>query len=88
MKEQIPITIQNPSELLNLLSQGYGTLSRALMEYIDNSFDSADDFFNEYNQKYDRDVVITVNLDRNKKLVVIADNCVGMDKKNSQTTCK
>jgi hypothetical protein len=80
MPEQIPITIQNPNELLNLLSQGYGTLSRTLMEYVDNAFDSADDFFDEEEQRYSRDVDIEVNLDRNKGRIIISDNCVGMNK--------
>jgi len=79
MKRDIPIQINNHTELLNLISQGYGSLSRTVMEYIDNSFDSADEFFENTQQKYSRDVYIILELDRSRNSISITDNCVGMD---------
>lgn len=79
MRRDIPIQINNHKELLNLLSQGYGSLSRTLMEYIDNSFDSADDFFDNDRQKYTRDVTIELEIDRSQNSISVTDNCVGMD---------
>lgn len=79
MHKDIPIQISNHKELLNLLSQGYGSLSRTVMEYIDNSFDSADDFFDDTQQKYIRDVIILLEIDRSQNSISITDNCVGMD---------
>lgn len=78
--EKIQIIIRDQSTLLDRIAQGYGTLSRVLMEYIDNAFDSADEFFDEKKQIYDHDVFISIKIDRNKRKVVIADNCVGMNK--------
>lgn len=75
--EEIPISIKNQHNLLNLLAEGYKSLSKALMEYVDNSFDSADDFFNS-NGKYSRDVKINVVIDTELKMITIQDNCEGM----------
>lgn len=75
--EEIPISIRNQQNLLNLLAEGYKSLSKALMEYIDNSFDSADDFFNS-NDLYDRKVSIKVIVDRFRRAISIQDNCMGM----------
>lgn len=75
--EEIPISIKNQHALLNYLAQGYKSLSKALMEYIDNSFDSADDFYNS-NNLYTRTVEIKVVIDRNLHKISIQDNCEGM----------
>ncbi len=80
MQKNIPIQINNHKELLNLISQGYGSLSRTLMEYIDNSFDDADEYlFNQDEQKYIRDISITIEIDRSKNSISVTDNCMGMD---------
>lgn len=80
MQKNIPIQINNHKELLNLISQGYGSLSRTLMEYIDNSFDDADEYlFNQEAQKYTRDISINIEIDRTKNSISITDNCMGMD---------
>ncbi len=76
--ENIPISIREQHKLLNLLAQGYKSLSKALMEYIDNSFDSADDFYNA-NNLYSRLVSITLMIDRNQHKISIKDNCEGMN---------
>jgi hypothetical protein len=77
--KDIPITIKNPTELLNLVAEGYKSLPKALMEYIDNAFDSAEEFFNEELQKYERDVSIIITIDRKKNKISVRDNCEGMN---------
>ena len=77
--KDIPINIKNQYQLLNLLSEGYKSLSKALMEYIDNSFDSAEDFFDEEKGVYKKDVLINVFIDRENNEILIQDNCEGMN---------
>ena len=78
--EEIPITIKNQHQLLNLLSEGYKSLGKALMEYVDNSFDNAQDYlYDDLKNKYSRDILIKINIDRLKNKISIQDNCEGMD---------
>lgn len=77
--KQIPISIKNQHNLLNLLSEGYKTLSKALMEYIDNAFDSAEEFYDFKTRKYVRDVRIKIIIERRENKITILDNCNGMD---------
>lgn len=75
--QEIPIDIKNQHKLLNLLAEGYKSLSKALMEYVDNSFDSADDFFNS-NGLYNHKVEVQITIDRSLRKISIQDNCQGM----------
>lgn len=75
--KEIKIDIKNQHELLNLIAQGYKSLSKSLMEYIDNSFDSAEEFFDGH--RYNRNVEVKVIIDRSKHRIIIEDNCEGMD---------
>lgn len=77
----IPIVIKNQHELLNRLSEGYKSLSKALMEYIDNSFDSGDSFYDEKSNSYKHKVDIKILIDRKNKQIQIKDNCTGMNQK-------
>ena len=76
--QEIPIEIKNKPVLLNLIAEWYRSPSKALMEYIDNSFDSSDDFFNEHGL-YDRDVKIEIEINRIEHKITIKDNCEGMN---------
>ena len=76
--KEIPITIKNQKVLLNLVSEGYKSVPKALMEYIDNAFDSADEIYNIEEQKYERDIKIIINIDRSKREITVKDNCQGM----------
>lgn len=78
--EEIPIIIRNQHLLLNQIAEGYRSLDKVLMEYIDNSFDSAEDFFNDNDGRYERDVLIDVVIDRENNVISIKDNCGGMDR--------
>lgn len=75
----IPINIKNQYDLLNLLAEGYKSLNKALMEYIDNSFDSADDYYDDALSRYQRDITIIITIDRANNTIAILDNCNGMD---------
>lgn len=77
--ETIPINIRDQYKLLNYLAEGYKSLNKALMEYIDNSFDSADDYFDDISGRYKRNVVIIITIDRQKNAISILDNCNGMN---------
>lgn len=77
--KEIPINIKHQHRLLNLLSEGYGSLSKALMEYIDNAFDSAEDFYNEKTEQYTREVNIEILINRTKNEIIVRDNCEGMN---------
>ena len=77
--EEIPINIKNQHKLLNLLAESYKSLNKALMEYIDNSFDSADDFYNEELGIYTRDIHINIVINRKSNCIFIEDNCSGMN---------
>lgn len=78
--KDIPINIKNQYQLLNYLSEGYKSLSKALMEYIDNSFDSAEDFFDDKKRVYKRGVLVDILIDREKNEILIQDNCEGMNR--------
>lgn len=79
--EIIPINIKNQYDLLNILAEGYKSLNKALMEYIDNSFDSADDYYDETLGRYQRNVAIIITIDRANNTISVLDNCNGMDLK-------
>lgn len=46
------------------------------MEYIDNSIDSAERYFDNPSNSYSKDVLITLSIDKNK--VIFEDNCTGI----------
>ncbi|MBI2327478.1 ATP-binding protein [Candidatus Curtissbacteria bacterium] len=77
--ETIPINIRDQHNLLNLLAESYKSLNKALMEYIDNSFDSADDYYDDVLGRYQRDVAIIITIDRANNTISVLDNCNGMD---------
>lgn len=76
--EIVPIHIRDQYILLNRVAEGYKTLGKILMEYIDNSFDSAENFFN--GNQYSRKLLVTVKIERKEGRISISDNCEGMDK--------
>jgi hypothetical protein len=54
----------------------YSDTNRIFMEYIDNSIDSAEEFFDESTNSYKKDIEINFHIDRNS--VSFTDNCVGI----------
>jgi len=78
---RINLQISKPALLLNRIAQRYTTLSRILMEYVDNSLDDAERYFNRETGIYSKNVKIQIGISHNPHCVVITDNCNGMDKK-------
>jgi len=78
---RIDLQISKPALLLNRIAQRYTTLSRILMEYVDNSLDDAERYFNRETGIYSKNVKIQIGISHNPHCVVITDNCNGMDKK-------
>ena len=48
---------------------------RVFIEYIDNSLDSAEDYFNPIINRYNKEIKVTMEVDRSKNTVKIRDNC-------------
>ena len=65
----------SPKILISVASL-YNDTNRIFMEYIDNSIDSAEAFFDEESNSYSKDISIEFYLD--KKTVTISDNCFGI----------
>lgn len=48
---------------------------RVFFEYIDNSLDNAQDYFDESTNSYKKDILITFDINRKAKEITITDNC-------------
>lgn len=71
------INIPDPQELLRHIAGMYQSATRVIMEYIDNSLDDAESFYEEKGS-YPYLIDITMEVDAKKREVIIADNCRGM----------
>lgn len=72
----------SPRILGNVASM-YNEISRVFMEFIDNSIDSAESFYQPRENNYNKDIEIKVEYSGSTKKsgqIVITDNCTGMDK--------
>lgn len=56
----------------------YNDTNRIFMEYIDNSIDSAEGFYNDSTNSYSKEIFIVLRKTKNK--VIIEDNCFGITK--------
>ena len=78
----MPIPLEISPKLIHSISTLYNDCNRVIMEYIDNSLDSAEEFFDRSVNSYKRPMILTLRIEgdsyRNGK-VIITDNCVGMD---------
>ena len=61
-------------------AQIYTDQYRVIMEYIDNSIDAAEDFYDSESNSYSKEIQIRIVKSNNKKNpeIMIADNCTGM----------
>lgn len=78
--------ISNVNEFVNNVANLYTDPLRVLMEYIDNSLDSADDIRNSEDvANYPRPIKVNVEIHKKSRLkdckVTILDNCSGMGRK-------
>jgi hypothetical protein len=71
------INIPDPQELLRHIAGMYQSATRVIMEYIDNSLDDAESFYDEEGS-YPYLIEITVDIDTGKREISITDNCCGM----------
>jgi len=73
------INIPDPQELLRHIAGMYQSATRVIMEYIDNSLDDAEAYYEEKGS-YPYLIEITVDVDTKKRGVTITDNCRGMNR--------
>jgi hypothetical protein len=69
-------------KIIPSISSGYNNPNKIFMEYIDNSLDSAEYFFDKSTNSYKKPILITLKLkgenDKNAE-IEITDNCTGID---------
>ncbi len=63
--------------IIQQVASSYTEINRIFMEFVDNSIDSAEDFFDQETDSYSKEIKITVDFD--KKEMRFTDNCTGMD---------
>lgn len=68
--------IEISQSIIPSIASLYSDTNRIFMEYIDNSIDSAEEFFDESTNSYTKDIEINFHIDRNT--VSFRDNCVGI----------
>jgi len=73
------INIPDPKELLRNIAGMYQSATRVIMEYIDNSLDDAEYFF-EKDSRYPYPIEITAEIDSKNRRVTVYDNCRGMSR--------
>lgn len=78
---KLDLQITKPALLLNRIAQRYSKLCRILMEYVDNSLDDAERYYNRETGIYSKPVKILIGISEDPSCVVITDNCHGMTKR-------
>jgi hypothetical protein len=73
------INIPDPQELLRHIAGMYQSATRVIMEYIDNSLDDAEAFYEEKG-RYPYPIEVTLEVDQEDHTVTITDNCRGMSR--------
>src|SRR5581483_3750558 len=74
----IPIEVRDPTPFLNEVASRYASVSRVLLEYVDNGLDDAEHLYKENDGKYPRKILIDVLVDIERRTVTITDNVRGM----------
>ena len=62
--------------LIPSVASSYTDVNRIFMEYIDNSIDSAEEYFDQANNNYSKEVEIALTISPDK--IFITDNCSGI----------
>lgn len=68
--------------IISNISSLYTDTGRIFMEFIDNAFDSAEEFYDPNEQAYSKKIKITIRIVGSSKIsgkIIISDNCVGMN---------
>jgi hypothetical protein len=58
----MPINLNISPKIIPSIATIYNDVNRIIMEYIDNSLDSAENFFNIENNKYDKPINIDIKI--------------------------
>lgn len=75
---KVEIKVGDVTHLLNSIASRYASLSRVIMEYVDNSLDDAESQFRKNNFHYTKHSDIDVIMSRKNRTVSIRDNGNGM----------
>ncbi len=76
------IRIGDPVGLINNISRLYQSVTRILMEYVDNSLDDAEELFRASGERYPGPIFIRVRINKKQKQVAVMDNCRGMKRRD------
>ncbi len=77
----MPIQLEISPRIIPSIASLYNDTNRIFMEYIDNSIDSAEHYYNELTNSYNRPIEITLKIIGNNYKswqVIINDNCTGI----------
>ncbi len=74
----LSIRIGDPVGLVNNIARLYQSVTRILMEYVDNSLDDAEEVYRAGGDRYPEGVVIRVRINKKRRHVAVMDNCRGM----------
>ena len=72
------LQISTPALLLNHMAERYSSTARILMEFVDNSLDDAETFFDQNANAYRRPIRIDILVSREDRKLSIIDDCRGM----------
>lgn len=75
------ITPQISGNFIVRVAEVYTDFHRAIMEYIDNSIDSAENFYK--NGKYEKPIEIGLKIIESREQIIITDNCTGIEDLNT-----
>ncbi len=79
----MPITPHISPRIIPSIASLYNDVNRIFMEYIDNSLDSAEEFYEQSNNAYNKKIEISLKIQGNDYKdgkVIINDNCFGITK--------
>jgi arsenate reductase-like glutaredoxin family protein len=76
------IRIGDPVGLINNIARLYQSVTRILMEYVDNSLDDAEEVFRANGERYPEPVNIRVRINKKGKQVAVMDSCRGMKRRD------
>lgn len=78
----MPIKLNISPKIIPSISSGYNNPNKIFMEYIDNSLDSAEKFYNPETNSYEKHIHISLKLwgsNDKEGIIEIQDNCTGID---------
>lgn len=78
----MPLKPHISPKILTNIATGYNNPNKIFMEYIDNSIDSAEEYFDSMNNSYSKQITISLELlgnDDKTGKIEIRDNCTGID---------